>query len=253
MTPAAFGTAEVGPFGLLLHVVPPSPPIWPSLPPNWLLLCWSLMSLTPKGAKVSDKGHRSHFFPSYIVPYGMSSVPKLYFPSLCISFPTSTKSQLLISNFQLNITPFKLNTYSLWLKQNSGLPHPSASSPSQHIASSSMLARAQTKKTKNLKSSWLSSFLIPHLMHYQLLSTSSLKQIQNQPLPATSTAELCFKNSARPLPRLPAAPSDDSVSSQLRSQRNPFKIQIRLHHCFVQNPRVVSELDPDRSKVLTTA
>lgn len=193
------------------------------------------MSLTPKGAKVNDKGHRSHFFPSYIVPYGMSFVPKLYFPSLYISFPTSPKSQSLISNFQLNINPYKLNKYFLWLKQNSGLPRPISFLPISAYSKQLHASNGSDKK-KNLKSSLLSSFLIPHLMHYRILSASSLKQIQNQPLPAMSTAELCFKNSACLLSCLPATTSEESVSSQLRSQSNSFKIQIRLHHCSVQKP-----------------
>lgn len=68
---------------------------------------------------VSDKGHRSHLFSSCIISYVMSSVPKLYIPSLYISVPTPPETQFLISNFQLNISTYKLNRHFLWLKQNS--------------------------------------------------------------------------------------------------------------------------------------
>lgn len=59
----------------------------------------------------------------------------------------------------------------------------------------------------------------------EILQTPFFKQICNHPLPTISTAEFCSKNASCLLTWLPAATSDESVYSPLRSQSDPFSFK----------------------------
>ena len=120
--------------------------------------------------------------------------------------------------------------------------------------SSSILAVSQTKK----KSEVILDFFLSHPTSnvLEILQAPPSKQIQNHPLPTISTAEFYSKNPSCLLTWLPAATSDDSVYSPLRSQSDPFFFKsIRSYRLILgsnQKQRFLSRL-LKRSVVLPIA